>query len=322
MAHFVDVPHGRPMDPVRDRSSGIKLGSVNETVTIGIWGVTQKVSVRVTDPPGGGANGISYVVADTHVVQNGCRKFFIRGLVDGCTVTASEPGVAAITPVPVKGKRAFSWNDATPSTNVPTIKLLARGSLQRFPPMPEATWRKSVEDTLGVMKRNPVGAIVLAQAATAGIIITPYIDTQFRNSDAGIAFTPQDFANNAAQGGAAGVLTHEMVHRIVLKVTGTWDDANASFNEPVGYQFEDTDFVSVLVQNMFSSAEHRPLRRKDHTMATLPGVDAADAQIFAMDFDGRLNYLRVHLPSLFNSLKAVNVVWNPIKYFGANSSSM
>ena len=94
MAHFVDVPHGRPMDPVRDRSSGIKLGSVNETVTIGIWGVTPKVSVGVTDPPGGGSNGISYVVSDTHVVQSGCRKFFIRGLVDGCTVTASVPSCA------------------------------------------------------------------------------------------------------------------------------------------------------------------------------------------------------------------------------------
>ena len=322
MAHFVDVPHGRPMDPVRDRSNGIKLGSVNETVTIGIWGVTQKVSVGVTDPPGGGSNGISYVVSDTHVVQSGCRKFFIRGLVDGCTVTASEPGVAAIAPVPVKGNRAFSWNDATPSTNAPTIKLLARGSLQRFPPMPEATWRKSVEDTLGVMKRNPVGAIVLALAGSASIIITPYIDTHFRNSDAGIAFTPQDFAKNAAHGGAAGTLTHEMVHRIVLKATGTWDDANMSFNEPVGYQFETTDFVSVLVQNMFSSAEHRAVRRKDHTMATLPGVDKADAELFAFEFDGRLNYLRLHLPVLFNRLKLVSVVWNPIKYFGVTSSSM
>ncbi len=320
MAHFVDVPHGRPLDPIRDRSSGIRLGSVNETVTIGLWGVTQKVSVGVTDPAGGGDNAISYVVSDTHVVQNGCRKFFIRGLVDGCTVTASEPGVPPIAPVPVKGNRAFSWNDATASTNAPTIKLLARGSMQRFPPMPEATWRKSIEETLSVMKRNPVGAIVLAQAASANIIITPYINTHSRNADAGIAFTPQDYTGHAAYGGAAGVLAHEMVHRIVLKATGTYDDANSSYNEPVGYVFETTDFVSVLVQNMFSSAEHRAMRRKDHTRTTIPGVDQADAQMFAMDFDGRLNYMRIRLPSLFNSLKMVNVVWNPIKYFGATSS--
>ena len=53
-----------------------------------------------------------------------------------------------------------------------------------------------------------------------------------------------------------------------------------------------------------------------------PGVDKADAELFAFEFDGRLNYLRLHLPALFNRLKLVSVVWNPIKYFGVTSSSM
>ena len=322
MAHFVDVPHGRPMDPVRDRSVGVRLASVNESVTIGVWGASAKATVVARAPVGGGQNSINVIIADTHVVQNGCRKFFIRGLVDGCTLTAVDAGANVTAALPVTGRRAFSWNDATPSTAVPTIKLLARGSLQRFPPMPEATWRAAIETALRAISSNVVGRVVIAQAAKSRIIITPYLDTSFPNADAGISFTAQDHLHDVAGGGAGGTLAHEMTHRIVLTATGTWEDANASFNEPDGYQFDGTDFVSVLVQNMYGSAEGRKVRRKDHTSAVLRTVDVEDAQGFAFDFAGRLGYFRSHATSFFDALKAVNVVWNPLKYMDMNQSPM
>lgn len=321
MAHFVDVPPGRPIDPNRDRSKGVVLGRSNESEMIAVWGVSANAEVIATEPPGGGQNGLNIVIANTHVVQNGCRKFFIRGLVDGCTLAAWDNGAKVTAELPVKGRRAFNWNDATASTVAPTIKLLARGSMQRFPPMPEATWRESVEATLRAIKGNAVGRIVLAQAAAAQITITPYIDTSFANAHAGIAFTPQDHTHNAAGGGAPGTLAHEMVHRIVLKASGTYEDANASFNEPPGFEFDGTDFVSVLVQNMFGSAEGRTVRRKDHGLGTVRGVDAADAQGFAFDFRGRLGYFRDHVTSFFNALKGVDVVWNPLKYLDVNQST-
>ena len=111
------------------------------------------------------------------------------------------------------------------------------------------------------------------------------------------------------------------MHRIVLKASGTYEDANASFNEPPGFEFDGTDFVSVLVQNMFGSAEGRTVRRKDHGMGVVRGVDAADAQGFAFDFRGRLAYFRDHVTSFFNALKDVDVVWNPLKYLDVNKST-
>jgi hypothetical protein len=322
MAHFVDVPPGRPMDPVRDRSSGVRLGTVNESLTIGVWGVTANATIVAAAPAGGGQNGINILVSDTHVVQNGCRKFFIRGLVDGCTLTAVDGGANVTAALPVTGRRRFSWNDATPSAVAPAIKLLAHGSLQRFPPMPEATWRAAIETTLRTINVNLIGRVVLAHAARSNIIITPYIDTSFANADAGISFTAQDHVHNAAGGGAGGTLAHEMTHRIVLSMTGTWEDANASFNEPTGFEFDGTDFVSVLVQNMYGSAEGRRMRRKDHGSGVINSVDTADAQSFAFDFNGRLGYFRSHATAFFNDLKAVNVPWNPLQWIDANQSSM
>jgi len=322
MAHFVDVPPGRPMDPVRDRSSGVRLGSVNESLTIGVWGVSATADIVAQAPAGGGQNGINILVANTGVVQNGCRKFFIRGLVDGCTLTAVDGGANVTAALPVTGRRRFSWNDATPSAVVSSIRLLPHGSLQRFPPMPEATWRKAIENTLLTISGNTIGRVVLNHAARSNIIITPYIDTSFANADAGISFTAQDHVRDVAGGGAGGTLAHEMTHRIVLTVTGTWEDSNASFNEPPGYEFDGTDFVSVLVQNMYGSAEGRRVRRKDHGSGVLPAVDTADAQTFALDFNGRLGYFRGHAPAFFNDLKAVNVTWNPLKWIDTNQSSL
>lgn len=321
MAHFVDVPPGRAMDHVRDRSSGVRLGSVDESLTIGVWGVSAKSDVVARAPAGGGQNGINILVTNTGVVQNGCRKFFIRGLVDGCTLTAVDGGANVTAALPVTGRRSFSWNNATPSTVVPTIKLLAHGSLQRFPPMPEATWLAAIENTLRAINGNAIGRTVLAHAARSNIVITPYLDTSFANADAGISFTAQDHVRDVAGGGAGGTLAHEMTHRIVLTATGTWEDANASFNEPVGFEFDGTDFVSVLVQNMYGSAEHRTIRRKDHGGSVIHSVDTTDAQGFAFDFRGRLGYFSDHAPAFFNALKAVNVVWNPLKWLDANQSS-
>lgn len=322
MAHFVDVPPGRPMDPVRDRSSGVRLGSVNESLTIGVWGVSANADIVARAPAGGGQNSLNILVTNTGVVQNGCRKFFIRGLVDGCTLTAVDGGANVTAALPVTGRRRFSWNDATPSTVAPAIRLLAHGSMQRFPPMPEATWRTAIENTLRTINSNVIGRVVLAHAARSNIIITPYIDTSFANADAGISFTAQDHARDVAGAGAGGALAHEMTHRIVLTATGTWEDVNASFNEPVGYQFDGTDFVSVLVQNMFGSAEGRRIRRKDHGSGVIHAVDQADAQGFAFDFRGRLGYFRDHATPFFNALQAVNVTWNPLKWLDANQSSM
>ncbi len=322
MAHFVNVPLGRPMDPVRDRSTGVRLASVNESLTIGVWGVTANVAVVAREPVGGGQNGINIIVADTRVLQNGCRKFFIRGLVDGCTLTAVDGGANVTAALPVTGRRAFSWNDATPSTVVPGIKLLARGSMQRFPPMPEASWRAAIEHTLRAISSNAVGRVVIAHAAKSRIIITPYIDTSFPNADAGISFTAQDHLHEVAGGGSGGTLAHEMTHRIILTATGTWEDANASFNEPAGYEFDGTDFVSVLVQNMYGSAMGAKVRRKDHGLGVIRSVDAADAQGFAFDFAGRLGYFRDHASSFFDALQTVNVAWNPLKYMDVNQSSM
>ena len=322
MAHFVDVPPGRPIDPVKDRSSGIRLAQVNESVMIGLWGVSANVRVVATEPAGGGQNALNIVISNTGVVQNGVRKFFIRGLVDGCTLTAWDNGAKVTAALPVKGKRAFSWNDGTPSSAVPSIKLLARGSLQRFPPMPEATWTAAVEATLKAINSNAVGRIVIAQAAASKIIITPYLDTSFANAHAGIAFTPQDHVNNDAGGKAPGTLAHEIVHRIVLTATGTYEDTNASFNEPTGFEFSGTDFVSVLVQNMYGSAEGRKVRRKDHGAGVVNTVDVADAQSFAYDFRGRLTYFRSKVPALFNALKATSVARNPPKYQDMNQSSL
>jgi hypothetical protein len=113
-----------------------------------------------------------------------------------------------------------------------------------------------------------------------------------------------------------------MVHRIVLTATGTYEDTNASFNEPVGFEFSGTDFVSVLVQNMYGSAEGRKVRRKDHGSGVVHTVDMSDAQSFAFDFRGRLGYFRDKVPALFNALKASGVVWNPPKYLDVNQSTL
>ncbi|WP_254510914.1 hypothetical protein [Anatilimnocola floriformis] len=302
MAHFVHIP--APKNPGDAGISELVLPAANGTCAIGVWGMPDDSTVAAE-------NNFSFVAAEFRN-QNQVRSFYLRGLKAGDKIAAFLPSGGQFTswlPVKfVKGDKHATERAAGKlprSKHKPNFILDPHGAEQRHPPVKESAWLDAVEANLAKIKANPLGAAVLG-GIVRDITITPFISSE-QNANSAVTFTPQQWNGAGAGDRADEVLLHELIHVLENNFGGYKD------NPADGLQWDDSDFLTVTVSNMYSSLVGRPLRKDHQGFGRMPDGYRLMPSLFKTAQATNFTSVKNRLPAYSRIFAGSSAPWNPFK---------
>lgn len=302
MAHFVHIPV--PKNPGDHGISSLSLKDANGTCAIGVWGMPAKSTVQASDNP-------RFVAGKYHQVGH-VQCFYLRGLKAGDEIAAFLPtGERYTSWLPIKFVRGDHLAKQRKAGTLPrsahksNFILDSHGSLQRKPAVKEADWTKAVEANIAKIKANAIGAGILG-GLVRDITITPHISSEL-NANSAVNFTPQQWNGNAAGNRADEVLLHELIHVLENNFSGYAD------NPADGLKWDDSDFLTVTVTNMYQSMLGRPLRKDHHGFNVLPANYKTNPATFKAAQAANFTSVQTRLPAYFRIWAASSAPWNPFK---------
>ncbi len=309
MAHFFHLPEPKNSHVPDPRLTSLALRDANGTAAMGVWGISAAYTVQAENNPRFNADRIRLNGVVGH--------FMLRGLVKGDKIAAFDGAGAQQTAwLPI----AFSAGDKgaaviKQSASFSNVKLDARGSNQGFFPMNEQDWLAWVERCLAVIKRNRVGAVVLASLSAKAITIMPFLPND-RNADADnttnvIRFTPKAFGGFEPGGRPNEVLFHEFCHLADGGFSAYTNSMTPSFN------FGGADFFTVTATNVYIAlgAEKRSLRHDWFTglkpLAAPFNNGATGAAAYRTLLLSNFAAFAGIRPNLGTAIRGLGGAWNP-----------
>ena len=186
------------------------------------------------------------------------------------------------------------------------IFLSGYGAQQRDIPMAEDKWVEQTRAVIEQISKNSLGQKIIDLLADG---ITIYADAGTRlNANSSVLFTAENFKDSTSQHGGAPdeVLLHEFVHRC--------EGNRPKYLNVTGWEFSETDFLSVNATNVYSCLLRRGLRKDHAGFEPLPNEYFTDPQSHFTLF--RQNYALAWQQSrpLCEVLRDSSPLWNQFKY--------
>jgi hypothetical protein len=188
------------------------------------------------------------------------------------------------------------------------ISFYPFGALQANQPMPESEWMDKIEDALGKVSRNVIGAAVL-KGIRKDITIYPYLPAD-KNAFSDVHINPKQWTTEFRPGANVDeILLHELIHVV--------ENNYSMYENRWGFMFDGSDFLTVNATNVYSCMLGRALRKDHHDFLSLPVEHFENPRLH---YEQQApNYMRADASAgdLVDVLRKIEGVWNPFSYFPA-----
>lgn len=314
MAHFVADPE--PTDYWVPRIGSMSIPSQNGKAKINVWHPgTGKVTLKVQS----GHPRFQFFPNDKGKPhKSGLRRFVVEGLATSDQIAVFDDADNQITAWLTIGSVAIDKRlGLTASRHRARISIDPFGTNSSNYRIDGNTFITKVDAALGRVLANPIGRLVLD--AVPGNVVIYFTETQYDTSSTVYGATTQKviaveafYLKGSKAPGATldEVLLHEFAHH-VDKTTISAGDYNDIGD---GLKFDQTDFFTVTVTNVYASIYGRPLRKDhqtvDHMIPKYQG-SAGEAKFSHAHSANFQNVRRRIGSSLFVAIEQADAPWNP-----------
>lgn len=318
MPHFVEDPV--PANYWEPRVGQILINSKSGSANINVYYPgTDRISVRVqSDHPRFRIN------VRGGPTKPGLRLYTATGLVANDSIAVFDGAGRQQTEwLRIAGVASDEWNTARVlraglpvSQHKPNISFDPYGTSTSSVPVSAEKWIAATEKAIANLLANPVGKLILdavtgkvvifydKTAADMGAVNYPSSDP----SDAKVMITPADFPGSLRPGDTyEETIIHELAHTVDGRYGAYFDYL------PDGLKFDDGDFFTITVTNVFASTKKRPLRKDHKGLKPMPALylgPAGEAK-FNKNHQINLGIVRRLVPDLYRKLIFVDAPWNP-----------
>jgi hypothetical protein len=309
MPHFVRIPPP-PNNQVPDPTlRTLALRDPSGNAAIAVWGAQSDWRIVAEDNP--------RFVAERYRIDRLLSYFMLRGLKKGDRICVLDSHGGQQTDFLEIG---YVSTDTRPSDNLPPVQsrhtsklqLNASGLEHGVAKISVADWSASVEKTIEVLLRNPMGALIVA-ALPEPATIYPWLGSE-QQAWSTVQFTPLFFANDLRPGARPDeVLFHELCHRADDNYRGYFDRRAAGPALPEDdFRYAPGEFFSVTGTNVYASIVGRPLRRDRRVGLPMPAKYTTAPAVFHADFDFNFDDMKKRKPTLYDKIRTIaGARWNP-----------